>query len=786
MNHLHAPTPYLPSNAVNQLSDCFSSDEGCRILTSAIGDECKVLQDIKKILEKRASIDEQYAKNLQDLTANANKISWPISTHLIAPVSREIFSQWSQLAITMSSNAEVFRKTVLDNLIKELLEQKTDSKKFFEEERRRYDGEHRKAQRDVADADKRYLEEAKSYVVKNNELTKLQNSARRNDDSRVKSLKDAVMEKRANVYRAHNDYIFKIREYNLIDKEHAQKVRSLINYHEESQFFINKSWQTLLEAMTNHLSYKHDESTAAMGTLRRMITSVDPRHFYDEICKNHSNIAPLTTNSLVFNELLLQTSGLTKLKLNQFICNSSIKQELKQKIHSLTLSINEPIPKIVDFTRDKQNSYEGRKDLFEQRQSIDYTRVRKRFEEQLRDELKSTLRNVGYGSDDESNGDSDEDLTDRIEDQLYFHGVMPRSQTISKLIEKGDYLVRINEQAKFVLSIVWRDQGNRQALKDGHFLIHERNHMFLFQSQAHAKPSIPELISFYKRQKLELREDGTRLIRPIARPDYIVNNDDVRTLDTLGKGHFGNVVRGEYRGQFVAVKILHASSTGQSPQSRNNFINEALLLQQYKHKNIVKFLGIAAIRDPLMIIMELIEQGSLNNYLKDNDLRVSQLILMCYDIAKGMAYLEKRNVIHRDLAARNCLVDKKNRVKVADFGLSRCLQSDEEYFCQIKEIPIRWWAVEVFLNAPYTSKSDVWSYGVTIWEVFSKAGTPYENIILNHLVIDAVKRGERLKQPDKCPPKIFSIMASCWTDDPKDRPSFEKLLELLKKEKPLF
>ncbi|CAF1675942.1 unnamed protein product [Rotaria magnacalcarata] len=137
MNHLHAPTPYLPSNAVNQLSDCFSSDEGCRILTSAIGDECKVLQDIKKILEKRASIDEQYAKNLQDLTANANKISWPISTHLIAPVSREIFSQWSQLAITMSSNAEVFRKTVLDNLIKELLEQKTDSKKFFEEERRR-------------------------------------------------------------------------------------------------------------------------------------------------------------------------------------------------------------------------------------------------------------------------------------------------------------------------------------------------------------------------------------------------------------------------------------------------------------------------------------------------------------------------------------------------------------------------------------------------------------------------------------------------------------------------
>ncbi|CAF4749370.1 unnamed protein product, partial [Rotaria socialis] len=144
MSHLHASTPCLWTNAVNQLSDCFSSDEGCRILTNAVGDECKVLQDIKKILEKRASIDEQYAKNLQDLTANANKISWPTSTHPIAPVSREIFSQWSQLAITMSSNAKLFRESVLDDLMKGLLEQKTDSKTFFEEERRRYDGEHRK------------------------------------------------------------------------------------------------------------------------------------------------------------------------------------------------------------------------------------------------------------------------------------------------------------------------------------------------------------------------------------------------------------------------------------------------------------------------------------------------------------------------------------------------------------------------------------------------------------------------------------------------------------------
>ncbi|CAF1382169.1 unnamed protein product [Rotaria sp. Silwood1] len=715
MNHRHPSSPYILNNIIHQLSDNFSSDEGCRLLSNVVSEECKVLQDIKKILEKRISFDEQYAKNLQDLTTNANRITWPINTNAIASVSREVFLQWSHVATTMSSNAEQFRKTVLDDLLKGLIEQKNDSKKFLDDEKRRYDGEHRKAQRDVADAEKRYLDEAKIYVAKNNELTKLQNNARKSDDSRIKNLKDVVIEKRGNVYRAHNDYILKIREYNFIDKEYVQKVRSLLIYHEESQSLLNRSWQSLLEAMVNYLSNKHCEPITTAEALRRMISSLEPRHFYNEMCRIHSNITQMTTNPQTFNELLLQTSGLTKVKSNQFIGDGSTKQDLKQ------------------------NLYDERKHLFEQKRSIDYIRMRKGWEEQLRDELKSIMKSVGYRSDDESNGDSDEDLTDRLEDQPYFHGIIPRNQSISQLIQKGDYLVRINEQGKIVLSILWMDPDNPSRLKDGHFLIHERNQMYSLQPDVYLKSSVPELISFYKRQKIELRDDGTRLIRPISRPDYVINNDEVRILDILGKGHFGQVARGEFRGKPVAVKILHESSAAQNPQARKNFINEALLLQQYKHKNIVKFLGIAAIRDPLMIIMELIEQGSLNNYLKTNEVRVPQLIQMCYDIAKGMEYLERRNVIHRDLAARNCLVDKKNRIKVADFGLSRCLQSDEEYFCQIKEIPIRWWAVEVFSNAPYTSKSDVWSYGVTVWEVFSKADTPYSNIALNHFVIDAVK-----------------------------------------------
>ncbi|CAF4048660.1 unnamed protein product [Rotaria magnacalcarata] len=114
-------------------------------------------------------------------------------------------------------------------------------------------------------------------------------------------------------------------------------------------------------------------------------------------------------------------------------------------------------------------------------------------------------------------------------------------------------------------------------------------------------------------------------------------------------------------------------------------------------------------------------------------------------------------------AARNCLVDKDGRVKVGDFGLSRCLYDDEAYFNQITEFPVRWWAVEVLQREPYTTKSDVWSYGITIWEVFSKAEVPYSDISANYLVMDTVKAGKRLEKPGKCPMSIYEIMYQCCT-----------------------
>ena len=144
MTHRYPSVPGAPNDESNQLSKRFSSHEGCRTLSTVLNDEFKLLQDTKKILEKRMLLDEQYAKNLQELTATADRVAWPVTTHPIASASRDVFLQWSHLATTITSNIEQFRRIIIDDLLKELTEQKMDSKKFLDDEKRRYDAEHRK------------------------------------------------------------------------------------------------------------------------------------------------------------------------------------------------------------------------------------------------------------------------------------------------------------------------------------------------------------------------------------------------------------------------------------------------------------------------------------------------------------------------------------------------------------------------------------------------------------------------------------------------------------------
>ncbi|XP_032870713.1 tyrosine-protein kinase Fes/Fps [Amblyraja radiata] len=201
------------------------------------------------------------------------------------------------------------------------------------------------------------------------------------------------------------------------------------------------------------------------------------------------------------------------------------------------------------------------------------------------------------------------------------------------------------------------------------------------------------------------------------------------------------------------------------------------ILKQYEHPNIVRLIGVCTQKQPIYIVMELVQGGDFVSFLRheDNRLVTKDLIKMAEHAAAGMGYLESKHCIHRDLAARNCLVSEKNVLKISDFGMSR-EEEDGVYSSTggMKQIPIKWTAPEALNYGRFTTESDVWSYGVLLWETFTLGSTPYPNMT-NQQTREEVEQGYRMNCPDSCPDEIYSIMCRCWHYDPKKRPSFSAI-----------
>uniref|UniRef100_A0A8D0AER3 receptor protein-tyrosine kinase n=1 Tax=Sander lucioperca TaxID=283035 RepID=A0A8D0AER3_SANLU len=254
----------------------------------------------------------------------------------------------------------------------------------------------------------------------------------------------------------------------------------------------------------------------------------------------------------------------------------------------------------------------------------------------------------------------------------------------------------------------------------------------------------------------------------------------------IGAGEFGEVCSGPLRlpGKReiqVAIKTLKA---GYTEQQRRDFLWEASIMGQFNHPNIIRLEGVVTKSKPVMIITEYMENGSLDTFLKKNDgqFTVIQLVGMLRGIASGMRYLSDMGYVHRDLAARNILVNSNLVCKVSDFGLSRVLEDDPEaaYTTRGGKIPIRWTAPEAIAYRKFTSASDVWSYGIVMWEVMSYGERPYWEMS-NQDVIKAVEESYRLPGPMDCPEALYHLMMDCWQRERSNRPKFDEIVCLLDK-----
>ncbi|XP_061538859.1 ephrin type-B receptor 3-like isoform X3 [Phycodurus eques] len=253
-------------------------------------------------------------------------------------------------------------------------------------------------------------------------------------------------------------------------------------------------------------------------------------------------------------------------------------------------------------------------------------------------------------------------------------------------------------------------------------------------------------------------------------------------------GEFGEVCRGRLklpgrREIIVAIKTL---KVGYTDRQRRDFLSEASIMGQFDHPNIIRLEGVVTKSRPVMIVTEFMENGALDSFLRLNDgqFTVIQLVGMLRGIAAGMKYLSDMNYVHRDLAARNILVNSNLVCKVSDFGLSRFLEddpTDPTYTSSLGgKIPIRWTAPEAIAYRKFTSASDVWSYGIVMWEVMSYGERPYWDMS-NQDVINAVEQDYRLPPPMDCPTALHQLMLDCWVKERNLRPKFTQIVATLDK-----
>ncbi|XP_054273539.1 activated Cdc42 kinase-like isoform X2 [Macrosteles quadrilineatus] len=282
---------------------------------------------------------------------------------------------------------------------------------------------------------------------------------------------------------------------------------------------------------------------------------------------------------------------------------------------------------------------------------------------------------------------------------------------------------------------------------------------------------------------------------PVKVPNkHIIPADSILVNKELGTGEFGVVQQGVWTNDGeriqVAIKCLSRERMQSNPIE---FLKEAAIMHGIEHEHIVRLYGVVLDTNALMLVTELAPLRSLLECLKEPSLRFSFPVLTLCDFAiqicDGMQYLENKRLIHRDLAARNILVFSKNKVKISDFGLSRALGVGKDYyqtnFNVNLKLPIAWCAPECISYLRFTSASDVWAYGVTLWEMFSYGFQPWA-ALTGHQILEAIDEPnfQRLEQPDCCPKEYYTLMLKCWQHDPNKRPRFADLMVLLPDYKP--
>ncbi|CAF4001707.1 unnamed protein product [Rotaria sordida] len=388
-----------------------------------------------------------------------------------------------------------------------------------------------------------------------------------------------------------------------------------------------------------------------------------------------------------------------------------------------------------------------------------------------------------------------------------------KSESILRLINRpGCFLIRQHDEnslssslikTPYVLSIV------NPSLKISHYLLYRINkRLFIKPYSNQYYYSIKDLVDAHQLNPGLLPCSLVEYpIRLISNNDYLssssirISSSYSLTIQTnklirqkmIGQGHFGTVYKGLYYGNIpVAIKTYSTLSGLSIAECESNLLSEGEIMMNLRHPYLVNLYGICRFDNKLCLITEYINNGCLLFWLHKQEqtsitnIFRNRLRLFSFQICDAMSYLEDKLIIHRDLAARNCLIDDyANKVKVSDFGMAKLMSSSSPVIYQDKyhrPFPLRWSSPEVLLHRKYSSKSDVWSYGILIWEIYSLGQTPFGQTISNDRIAQLIISGSIPTKPTLANKIIFQqLILPCWTYKVNDRPSFSSLKQTFNK-----
>uniref|UniRef100_A0A669F1Y8 Tyrosine-protein kinase n=1 Tax=Oreochromis niloticus TaxID=8128 RepID=A0A669F1Y8_ORENI len=783
--------------------------------------ELLLMEVMKKWMGQRAKSEREFSVQLHHMTGLAEKLDRPQANTGLDYIS-QLNKSWGVLVSQTESLSQLMKKRsedLLDGPISKLtllIRDKQQLRKTYAEQWNLLRQELNK----VTQTELERLKSSYRHAVKDATQAKRKYQETSKEKDRDKA-KERYIKASLKLYEVHNEYVLSVQAAQVYHQHHYSQIQpALLSALQTLQQEMVLILKEILQEYFDICTLLHHEVVRLHREMASALTAIDPHREYESFIHQNRSVGEIPACADFDNSLLEDTEQLStkEIELNDLTLETiqhkltTIEEELldlarslgsqQTSVEQLELELGEEQEGVKKGQRVYQ--FSKRHAMEECRQQVALTQGQRAKLEVQRLLLKEKLDRLGSRDPPSAlNLDTDtvslssstsnvflvegilnnlsnlfkpkfevppvlslvKEVDRPLGQQDWYHGAIPRLEVQQLLKNDGDFLVRKSQEKQgYVLSVQWESSCK-------HFLIQNTGNMYRLDGEGF--PSIPHLIHHLLNSRQHItKKCEVVLKKPVVKDKWVLEHDDIILGPLIGRGNFGEVYSGRLRTDNTPVAVKSCKEN-LAPEHKSKFLMEARFIEPFSPPTL--FLHHRS-RSPYVCLYTF-QGGDFLSFLRTegHSLTPKMLVKMTENVASGMEYLESKKCIHRDLAARNCLVAEGNVVKISDFGMSR-QEDDGVYSAEggLRQIPVKWTAPEALNYGRYTTESDVWSFGILLWETFSMGMTPYTSMT-NQQTREEVEKGYRMPAPHGCPIEISRIMNSCWQYDPRNRPSFKKL-----------